>query len=132
MDIEQIFEFFSDLVSGKKPNGKIHLARIYGAYEREQEKIEKNKELDEKLRDSRRRYAIHGISDDMAIVQYYEDIFKDGTGEWYCPAHRGDISHNLYDSFDKALIALIASKTDNIQASEYIFKMLDMENGADV
>ncbi len=130
MEIEQIFEFFSDLVSGKKPNGKFQLARIYGAYQREQEEIEKNKILDEKLKGGRKRYTIHRISDDMAIVEYHEKIFKDiEVDSWFAPTYQDRISNTVYDSFDKALIALVAFKTDNIRASEYIFKMLDMENG---
>lgn len=128
MEIEQIFDFFSDLVSGKKPNGKFQLAMIYDAYEREKEIIVKNKALDDELRDSKKRYTIHRISGDMAIIQYHDDIFKDGTEEWYCPAYNDIISHELYDSFDKALIAVVAMKTDNLKASEYIFKMLDMGN----
>lgn len=127
MDIEQIFEFFSDCVSGKKPNGKFQLARIYGAYEREQERISKNKLIDEQLKDGHKRYSIHRISDDMAIVECHDRMFKDIDVEnWFCPVLNSRISNNVYDSFDKALIALIASKTDNIRATEYIFKILDI------
>lgn len=127
MDIEQIFEFFSDCVSGKKPNGKFQLARIYGAYEREQERIGKNKLIDEQLKGGHKRYSIHRISDDMAIAEYHDRMFKDIDVEnWFCPVLNSRISNNVYDSFDKALIALIASKTDNIRATEYIFNILDM------
>lgn len=128
MDNEQVLEFFSDCVSGKKPNGKFHLLRIYGAYERELERIEKNKILDEKLKDSCRRYSIHRISDDMAIVEYHDKIFKDIDKEnWFAPAFENRISNTVYDSFDKAMIALVAHKTDNVRAAECIFKMLDMD-----
>lgn len=129
MDIEQIFEFFSDCVSGKKPNGKFQLARIYGAYEREQERISKNKSIDEQLKDSHKRYSIHRISDDMAIVEYHEKMFGEDSESWFAPALNDRISNNVYDSFDKALIALVAFKTDNIRAAEYIFKMLGMQGG---
>lgn len=131
MDNEQIIELFSDCVSGKKPNGKFQLLRIYGAYEREQEKIQKNKPLDERMKGESRRYTIHRISDDMAIVEYHDKIFSDIDVEnWFAPAFKDRISNNVYDTFDKALIALVAFKTDNLQVSEYIFKMLDMEDGA--
>lgn len=127
MDNEQILELFNNLVSGKFVNSKFQLLRIYGAYEREQQEIQKNKVLDERLKDGRRGYTIHRISDDMAIIQYHEDIFNDGITEWYCPSCNDKISHDLYDTFDKALIAAVAMKTDNLKAAEYIFKMLDME-----
>lgn len=130
MDTEHIFEFFSDCVSGKKPNGKFQLARIYGAYEREQERIEKNRPIEEKLKEEHRRYTIHRISDDMAIVEYHEKMFGESAESWFAPALNDHLSNTVYDSFDKALIALVASKTDNIKASEYIFKMLDMEDTA--
>lgn len=128
MDTEHIFEIFSDLVSGKKPNSKFQLARIYGAYEREQEGIKKNRILDEELKNQKKNYSIHRISDDLVVVQYYDDIFKNGIEEWYCPAYKDKVSHNVYDSFDKALIAAISLKTNNLAASEYIFKMLGIEN----
>lgn len=127
MDNEQIIEFFGECVSEKKPNGKFQLLRIYGAYERAQQEIQKNKPLDEKLKDNKRGYTIHRISDDMAIVEYRDRMFNDIDVEnWFCPAFNDRISNVVYDSFDKALIALVAFKNDSIQASEYIFKMLDM------
>lgn len=131
MDNEQIIEFFSDCISGKKPNGKFQLLRIYGAYEREQQEFQKNKPLDEKLKGNKRGYTIHRISDDMAIVEYHDKMFKDIDVEsWFCPAINDRISNAVYDSFDKALIALVAMKNGDIEASEYIFKMLDMKDVA--
>lgn len=131
MNNEQIIEFFSDCISGKKPNGKFQLLRIYGAYEREEREIQKNKALDEKLENNKRGYTIHRISDDMAIVEYHDRMFKDIDVEnWFCPAFNDRISNNVYDSFDKALIALVAMKNGDIEASEYIFKMLDMRDAA--
>ncbi len=128
MDNEQIIEFFSDCISGKKPNGKFQLLRIYGAYERAQQEIQKNKTLDEKLKDNKRGYTIHRISDDMAIVEYHDRMFKDIDVEnWFCPAINDRISNAVYDNFDKALIALVAMKNGDIEASEYIFKMLDID-----
>ena len=127
MSNEQIIQIFYDCVSGKKPNGKFQLLRIYGAYEREQQEIQKNKPLDEKLKDNKRGYTIHRISDDMAIVEYHEKMFKDIDVEnWFSPVFNDRISSNVYDGFDKALIALVAFKAGDIQASEYIFKMLNI------
>lgn len=126
MDNEQILELFNNLVSGKFANSKFQLLRIYGAYEREQDAIKKNKSIDEQLKDSK-RYIIHRISDNMAIVEYCEKMFGKDIENWFSPVYNDRISNNVYDSFDKALIALVAMKTDNIEASGYIFKMLDME-----
>lgn len=127
MDHEQIIEFFSDCISGNKLNGKFQLLRIYGAYEREQQEHQKNKRLDEKLKDNKRGYTIHRISDDMAIVEYHEKMFKDIDVEnWFSPAFNDCISNVVHDSFDKALIALVAMKNGDIEASVYIFKMLNM------
>lgn len=128
MDNESIYKYFSDLVSGEKSNSKFQLAMIYGAYRRESGEISKNKVLDEQLEKHHRRHTIHRISDDMAIVEYHEKMFKEYAENWFSPALGDRISGNVYDSFDKALIALVAMKSSDIQASEYIFKMLGMEN----
>lgn len=131
MDNEQIIKLFEDCLSGKKPNGKFQLLRIYGAYEREQKEMEKEKPLDEQLRKHNRRYTIHRISDNMAIVEYHEEMFDRDVDSWFSPALGERISSSVYDSFDKALIALVAMKSGYIQASEYIFRMLDIENRHD-
>lgn len=128
MDNEQILQLFEDCMSGKKPNGKYQILRIYGAYTREQEEIKKNKPLDEQLEKHHRSHTIHRITDNMAIVEYHEKMFKEDVDSWFSPAFGDRISGNVYDSFDKALIALVAMKSSDIQASEYIFKMLGMEN----
>lgn len=125
MDNEKIIKLFEDCLSSEKPNGKFQLLRIYGAYQRE---MEKDKPLDEQLRKRNRRYTIHRISDNMAIVEYHEKMFDHDIDSWFSPALGDRISCNVYDSFDKALIALMAMKSNDIQASEYIFKMLDMDS----
>ena len=64
----------------------------------------------------------------MAIVEYHEKMFSKDIDSWFSPALGERISSSVYDSFDKALIALVAMKSNDIEASEYIFKMLGMEN----
>lgn len=127
--IDQIMEYISELVSGKKPNGKILLARIYGAYERECEAVEKEKSVKNAIGDNRRNYEIHMISDDMYIVEYKEDIFRDGKKNWfapYCGEPRKKLSNTLYKTFDGALIGLICMKMGCENAVPYIFRMLNM------
>ena len=124
--IDEIREYFSELVSGEKPNGKIQLARIWGAYQREAEKEQKCEEVREKINQRYKNIEIHMIFDSMYIIEYHEDIFNDGTSNWYSPYLEGNLSSDMYDSFDKALIALIAMKTGNTGAVPYICKMLDI------
>lgn len=128
MENEQIIKLFEDCLSGEKPNGKFQLLRIYGAYERECEEIAKDKSLEAQIKSHHKRYTIHRITDNMAIVEYHEKMFGKDIDGWFSPALGDCISHNVYDSFDKALIALVAMKSNDIQASEYIFKMLGMES----
>ena len=127
MNIDEIYNYFSDLVNGIKPNGKFQLARIYGAYEREMEEIKKNKVIDEKLSSFRKNYYIHRIADEMAIIEYREDIFRDGREIWFAPVYEDRISNTVYDTFEKALIGLLTMKTDNANADEYIFRMLGIQ-----
>ena len=124
--IDEIREYFSELVSGEKPNGKIQIARIWGAYQRESEKEEKREEVRKKINQRYKNIEIHMISDGMYIIEYHEDIFKDGTSNWYSPYLEWNLGSCLYDSFDKALIALVAMKTGNAEAVPYICKMLDI------
>lgn len=128
MENEQIIKLFEDCLSGEKPNGKFQLLRIYGAYERECEEIAKDKSLEAQIKSHHKRYTIHRITDNMAIVEYHEKMFGKDIDSWFSPAFGDRISCNVYDSFDKALIALVAMKSNDIQASEYIFKMLGMES----
>lgn len=128
MENEKIIKLFEDCLSGERSNGKFQLLRIYGAYERERKEMERDKPLDEQLRKRNRRYTIHRISDDMAIVEYHEKMFDLDIDSWFSPALGDRISCNVYGSFDKALIVLVTMKSNDIQASEYIFKMLDMDS----
>ena len=124
--IDEIYEYFSQLVSGEKLNGKVQLARIWGAYQREAERDGKCGKVRMKINRRYKNIEIHMISDDMYIIEYHEDIFKDGTNNWYSPYLEGSLRSDMYDSFDKALIALIAMKTGNTGAVPYICKMLDI------
>lgn len=124
--IDEIREYFSELVSGEMPNGKIQLARIWGAYQREAERDRICKEVREKINQRYKNIEIHMIFDGMYIIEYHEDIFSDGTSNWYSPYLGGSLRCSLYDSFDKALIALVAMKTNNTGAVPYICKMLDI------
>lgn len=122
-------EYISELVSGKKPNGKIQLARIYGAYERECEAIEKEKLVENAIWKKRKSYEIHRISDDMYIIEYKEDIFGDGRKSWfspYCGTASKRLSETLYKTFDEALIALVCMKKECEDAVPYICRMLNM------
>lgn len=127
MGIDEIYSYFSDLVNGEKLGRKVQLARIYGAYEREMEENKKNKVIEEKISTTRKNYLIHRISDDMAIIEYQEDIFGDGRERWFAPVHNDRISRILYKAFDESLIGLVTMKGGNTGADEYIFKMLDMQ-----
>lgn len=129
MNTNEIFEYFKNLVFDDKLGNKITLARIYGAYEREKENIEKNKVIEEKVRKRKWFHNIHRITDDMAIVEYHGDMCSDRTLIWYEPVYNENLSSYLYKNYDIALIAAISQKNGNIDATEYICKMLDIKIG---
>lgn len=91
------------------------------------EEIEKNKVIDEEAHYRFKNYSIRRITDDMAVIEY-----RKGIGEiYFIPVFRSEIYGMMYDTFDKALIGLISTKTGNKNAEEYIFRMLDTANKED-
>lgn len=124
--IDQIMEYISELVSGKKPNGRIQLARIYSAYERECAEIEKEAKVEKEVAKCRKFYEVHKISDDMYIVEYKEDIFNDGKKNWFSPYYNGHLSNAFYETFDHALVALLCMKNKCSDAAPYIYRILNM------
>ncbi len=119
--IDEIREYFRELVSGEKPNGKIQLARIWGTYQREVEKEEKREEVRNKLNLQHKNADIHIISDGMYIIR-----LNDNGDYSYAPYLGGGSLDEVYYTFDDALIALVAKKNNNIGAVPYICKMLDI------
>lgn len=131
--IDEIFEYIKHLVENEKRCGKITLARMYGAYERELEEIQKEKEVENHIYEADcKKTVLHKISDDMYIVEYKPD--KRGGGfdrEMYAPYRDGVLSHEVWPSFDEALLALVAMKTKSESAVLYIAKMLGLDDGGE-
>lgn len=133
--INEFAEYINELVSGKKPNWEMHLGRIYGAYERECDEIKKEAEVEDVIhkRKGLISHKIHKITDEMYIVEYNKDIFNDGKKNWFTPFYNTSqekiLKDVVYETFDKALIALICVKNNCEDAAPYIYKMLGMEDG---
>ena len=131
--IDEIFEYVKNIVANEKRGGKITLARMYGAYEREMEEFQKEKEVEKHIYEADRKNTIlHKIADDMYIVEYKPG--KRGGGfdrEMYAPYRDGVLSHEVWSTFDDALLALVAMKTKSESAIPYIAKMLELDNGGE-
>lgn len=123
-NMDKICNYFKELLSEELGN-KIQLARIYGAYEREEEETKKNNQMLSAL-GVHKSCVLHKISDDITIIEYPEDFFKDGN-KWYKSAYKDRILPWMHDSFDIALIAAIVYKYNEKNAFDYIVKMLGME-----
>ena len=127
--IDEIFEYVKHLIENEKTGGKITLARMYGAYEREMEEIQKEQEVEGHIYErDRGNVVLHKVSDSMWIVEYKPN--KRGAGfdrEMYVPYRDGIFGHEARRSFDEALLACVAMKTKSESAVPYIARMLELD-----
>lgn len=127
--VDEIFNEVKQIVTNDTLGNKIQVARMFSmAKEKE---LENNRETNIKkvVNNHRKNVDVILIGEDSAIIQYGEDIFKDGNTEWFDVYHDGKLGNSLFDSFDKALIGLVCMKKDmlrNNNASELIAKMLEL------
>ena len=129
--IDEIFEYIKHLVENENRGGKIALARMYGAYEREMQEIQKEDEVKSHVYERYRNDCIlYKVFDNMYIVKY-GNIFKTTENEWYAPYFDGRVGNTVYPSSDKALIALVTMKTKSESAVPYIAKMLGLDKEAE-
>lgn len=131
--IDEIFEYVKHLIENEKTGGKVILARMYGAYEREMEEVRKEREVEGHIYDGDRgKVALHKVSDDMYIIEYKPDKRSGGFDRtMYAPYRDGVLRHEVWPSFDEALIALVAMKTKFESAVPYIARMLGLDSGGE-
>lgn len=126
MTSEEIMNKITKLANGEIPNGKFQLRRMYGAYEREQEKVQIIDKFKEKITSSNCyiedtillsdteavcvvRVRTHGKDD---RVMYQPVILSKGHSNILCK------------TLDEAIITLMCMKHNCEGAASYIMKML--------
>ena len=118
-NFDNIHEFFEGLMN--RPNAKVNMLRVYGAYERECEMGKREKEIKDKYDYPGYCYQVHILNDDIAIV---EEQYQGKTEGYY--AHVGDRKSNcLWTTFEQALLCAVCIKmTGREDASEWMLKLV--------
>ena len=125
---DDIFNAVKEIVDKGNLGNKIEVVRMFSAAKRENELNQLKYKFEEK---SGRKYIreVIVIDEQSAIVVAQRDDNPE-HGFWYQPIILNNYSNVLYETMDQALIGMVCLKTDNLNASIWINKMLgiDTEN----
>lgn len=119
--VDEIFNKVSKMVYGEIPNGKFQIARMYGAFEREQEKV--------KIHDKYRDYCnmiiqdIIDITDNSAILIVKRKTDLSDT-VYYHPMILSCKQTILCETLDEAMIALVCIRNNCLDAFGWINKLM--------
>lgn len=117
--IDNINEFFEDLMS--KPNAKVNMLCVYGAYNREYEMVKREREIKEQYQDTRHSYVVHLVNDDIAIVEENEK----GEITGYLAHVDNRKSSYIWPTFEQALLCAVSIKlTGREDATEWMWKLV--------
>lgn len=117
--IDNINEFFEDLMN--KPNAKINMLNVYGAYERECEDNKRKQEIRENFKFGNRYYIPYIVNDDIAIVEEQ----KGGKTTGFFPYVGNKRSYCFCSTFEQALLCAVSIKlTGREDATEWMWKLV--------
>lgn len=120
--IDNINEFFEDLMS--KPNAKFNMLYVYGAYERECERVKREQEIEEQHNWPSCYHVyntVHIINDDIAIIEQRRHDEENG----YYAHVNNKKSHYIWPTFEQALLCAVSIKlTGSEDATEWMWKLL--------
>lgn len=123
---DDIFNAVKEIIDKENLGNKIEIVRMFSAAKREYELNQLKDKFEEKAGRKYIREVII-IDEKSAIVVSQKDNNTD-HGFWYQPIILSNYSNVLYETMDQALIGMVCLKTDNIDASAWINKMLGIEN----
>ena len=113
------------------PHGDYLVDTAFSSYQRELEELRKEQEVEVQIYPGNRGDCIiHKVLDNMYIVEYGKKSMN-SEHEMYAPYRDGVLSHEVWPSFDEALLALVTMKTKSESAIPYIVKMLGLDNGGE-
>lgn len=117
-----IFNAVKEITDKGNLGNKIEIVRMFSAAKREHELNQLKNKFEEK---SGRKYIrdVVLIDEQSAIVVSQRDDNPE-HGFWYQPIILSNYSNVLHETMDQALIGIVCLKTDNLNASTWINKML--------
>lgn len=119
--VDEIFDKVSKMVNGEVPNAKLQIARMYGAFEREQEKV--------KIHNKYRDYCTMIIQDIIDITDNSAILIVKRKGDlsdtiYYQPMILNNSQTILCKTLDDAMIALVCIRNNCLDAVEWINKLI--------
>lgn len=119
---DEIFNTIKEVVDKGNLGNKIEIVRMFSAAKREYELTQLKDKFEEKSGRKHIREVVI-IDEQSAIVVVQKDNNPE-HGFWYQPIILSNYSNVLYKTMDQALIGMMCLKTDNLNASTWINKML--------
>lgn len=121
MDTNEIFDKVKLMTDNDNLGNKVQIARMYGAFEREQAKVKNH----EKYRDhcSMIVQDIIDITEDSAILIVKRKGDLSDT-VYYQPMVISNGTNIIYETLDEAMIGLVCIKNDCLDAVPYINKLI--------
>lgn len=119
---DDIFNAVKEVIEKENLGNKIEIVRMFSVAKREYELNELKDKFEEKAGRKYIREVII-IDEKSAIVVSQKDNNPD-HGFWYQPIILSNYSNVLYETMNQALIGMVCLKTDNMDASTWINKML--------
>lgn len=118
-NFDNINEFFEDLMN--KPNAKINMLRVYGAYERECEENKRKQEIEKVYGNTANYCEVYIVNSDIAIVE-----LKDyGRITGYCAHVNNKKAYYVWNTFEEALLCAVSIKlTGREDATEWMWKLV--------
>lgn len=122
---DDIFNAVKEMIDKGSLGNKIEIVRMFSAAKREYKLSQLKDKFEEK---SGRKYIreIVIIDEKSAIVVAQKDNNPE-HGFWYQPIVLSNYSNVMYETMDQALIGMVCLKTDNLNATTWINKMLGIE-----
>ena len=123
---DDIFNAVKEIVDKGNLGNKIEVVRMFSAAKREYELNQLKDKFEEKSgRKYIREVIVIDVKSAIVVAQRYDNPEH---GFWYQPIILSNYSNVLYDTMDQALIGIVCLKTDNLNASTWINKMLGIED----
>ena len=123
---DDIFNAVKEVIDKGTLGNKIEIVRMFSSAKREYELNQLKDKFEEKCGGKYVREVIV-IDEKSAIVVSQKDNNPE-HGFYYQPTILSNFNNVLYETMDQALIGMVCLKTDNINASAWINKMLGIEN----
>lgn len=121
--IDNINEFFDDLMN--KPNAKVNMLYVYGAYERECEENKRKQEIEDKYDCPGCYHEVYLISNDIAILKRQWH----GKVKGYLAHVNNKKSSYIWPKFEQALLCAVSIKlTGREDATKWMWKLVGGEN----